>query len=435
MLLKKKINLMVTAVLCLILSNFSFASDNIQRVEKLAEYDFLENLTNILTSSQTVFKGKPMQLTLERDENYNLQLTIKKLVNNYSSIEVKEFNLIGIVNENAEYNLDVANNNEFLYVLLTNSDDSVRDKKNILLRSADGAKWELYKTFPAEWELYDLSVDNNNLSVACTNCEDELKISYIISNDNGKTWSKYSLSEETDISLFSGMANDKLFVVAKTRNPDDRKETQNQLQYKSLKDKSSNWNTADITSLISVSKKENGEDLIFKFEDVESLLSADKYLIALASYSTEPKNEDEEAKTTTVNWISRDNGNTWELFNFKNLETEEVKQLNKHGDTFHLVTSKKIALPELDDVEDDSLDLLGLFMQYLNQQQYSYYTLSSDDINKDESFWLEPHYSMAHGLGYNLDYQKSHLGNYVDTVFLHSENNEIKLEFYRLLEK
>lgn len=231
------------------------------------------------------------------------------------------------------------------------------------------------------------------------------------------------------------MANDKLFVVAQSRNPDNRKETINQLQFKSLKDKNSVWNTADISSLISVSKQQNGKDQVFKFEDIEDLLFADKYLVALASYSTQPQDEDEEPETMNVNWISRDNGNTWELFNFKNLEDEELMQLDKHGDTFHLVTSKKIELPVLDDVEDGGLDLLGLFSQYINKQQYSYYSLSNDDMNRGENFLLEPKHKMEHGLGFNLDYQSSPMGDYVDTVFLHSENNELKLEFYRLLEK
>lgn len=435
MLLKNKINILFTGILFLVLSNFSFASDKIERVEKLAEYDFLENLADFMTSSHAVFQGKPIQLSLERDSSHNTKLSIKKLVNNYSDVKINKFDLNGIINENAEYELDVDKNNNYLYVLLTNSDDSIRDKKNILLRSTDGIDWELYKNFPAEWELFDLKVDGNNLSIACTNCEDELKISYIISNDNGTTWSKYSLSDNTDISLFSGMANDKLFVVAQSRNPDNRKETINQLQFKSLKDKNSVWNTADISSLISVSKQQNGKDQVFKFEDIEDLLFADKYLVALASYSTQPQDEDEEPETMNVNWISRDNGNTWELFNFKNLEDEELMQLDKHGDTFHLVTSKKIELPVLDDVEDGGLDLLGLFSQYINKQQYSYYSLSNDDMNRGENFLLEPKHKMEHGLGFNLDYQSSPMGDYVDTVFLHSENNELKLEFYRLLEK
>lgn len=40
MLLKNKINILFTGILFLVLSNFSFASDKIERVEKLAEYDF-----------------------------------------------------------------------------------------------------------------------------------------------------------------------------------------------------------------------------------------------------------------------------------------------------------------------------------------------------------------------------------------------------------
>lgn len=129
MLLKNKINILFTGILFLVLSNFSFASDKIERVEKLAEYDFLENLADFMTSSHAVFQGKPIQLSLERDSSHNTKLSIKKLVNNYSDVKINKFDLNGIINENAEYELDVDKNNNYLYVLLTNSDDSIRDKK------------------------------------------------------------------------------------------------------------------------------------------------------------------------------------------------------------------------------------------------------------------------------------------------------------------
>lgn len=84
-----------------------------------------------MTSSHAVFQGKPIQLSLERDSSHNTKLSIKKLVNNYSDVKINKFDLNGIINENAEYELDVDKNNNYLYVLLTNSDDSIRDKKYI----------------------------------------------------------------------------------------------------------------------------------------------------------------------------------------------------------------------------------------------------------------------------------------------------------------
>lgn len=427
--LKNKLSLFFISAFMLVYSNLGLAMD---KVEKLAEYDALEMLMDVMQGSNTVFKGKPMLVKLDKDVAGNPSLTTSKMSDNYSQIETHSFALGNLVAHGVDYDIDVESSDDTLFVLLTNEDDSTRSKKNLLLKSTDGTNWELYKTFPAEWELFDLAVDGKHLSLTCVNCEDEFKPSYIISNDNGKSWHKYSLPETTNASFYSGMVNNKLFVVAQNRNPENRKETVNQIVFTDLKTKKSHWVTGDSKKLNSYVKNVNGETVEFKFDDVEDLLAAGDYLIANVTYVA-PATEDRDSLEESTHWLSRDNGLTWELFNFKNLDNESVTQLDYHNNVYHLVTTQNIVVPDLDDEENSGgLDLFGLMMKFFEQQRYSYYTLSKDNMDKTEEFSLAPKFTLEHGVGFNLDYKTSHKASYVDTMFVHNDEDVLKLEFYRL---
>lgn len=433
-----KFSLLFASAFLLAMTNMSFASvtgkTNDSNVEKLAEYNALDFAVDAMEGSNTVFQGKPMMVKLERDTSNKPKLTTTKFVNNYSETESSSFDLGNFVTDDAEYDLDVSSNDDTIYALLTNHDDDMRTKKNVLLKSTDGETWELYKNFRAEWELFDLEVSGKNLSVTCANCEDVFKLAYIISNDNGRSWQKYSLSDDTNGALFSGMANDKLFVVTQVRNPNDRKELISTLSYSDLMKKNSGWKQADISSLMTMSKEEDGVQVNYEFTDIESLYSADNYLIAEVTYTGDVFADEEEEiyKELSSAWISRDGGLTWNFFPLNNLKKEEILQLQKHGQKYHLVTNKKMEFPELDDSDESGLDLFGMVMKYFQEQTYSYYTLSQDDLDKTENYELSPKFQMEHGIGFNIDFKHSHIASYVDTLFLHKSEDDLKLEFYRL---
>lgn len=432
----KKISFAVIGISISSYSHLSLAKEQNQ-IEKLAEYNALDVFTEVIEGANTIFKSSPTLVKLETKQDGSTHLVSTKLTNNYSDLESHRFSLDKYIAKGVDYDLDIDNNDDTLYALLTNQDSATRDKKNLLFKSSDGAHWELYKTFPAEWELYDLDVDNKNISVTCVNCEDELKLSYMVSNDSGKSWKKYSLPETANVSYFSGMVDNKLFVIAANRNPENRKELINELMYTDLNNKNSNWITADTSKLQNFTKRDGEHELLFKLNDIENLLVADNYLIAEVTYATEAT-EDEESIETKQHLISRDNGKTWDKFNLKNLNAENIMQLDKKANTYHLVTSKNLEVLTSEDASndsDDGLDLFGQFMEYIKLQKYRYYTLNTDDMDNTNDFEVSPKIEFDNSIGFNINYKHTPKASFVDTMLIHNDNDDLKLEFYRLHEE
>ena len=426
MLYKNSLKSMLFGALVLVCTNNVLATVT-SKIEKLSEYDALEVLPEAMQGSIQTFKGKPIVVKLDDTDN-GLFLNSTILTNNYTEIENHTFSLQDLTAPNTGYELSVQANDDFLFAMLINNDDKVRQKKNLLFKSEDGRNWQLFKSFPSEWELLDFNVADNNLSVSCLNCEDDLKISYVISSDHGKSWNKYSLPSSSQAWHFSSTVNNKLFVVTEDRNPEDRKKLISELLFTDLQNKAPKWQKADLSKVRTIVK----DDAPLYFKDInEVYATSDGYLLANAVYSNVITDAVDDIEVNT-NLISRDNGKTWSLFELTNLNNEELTQFKKFGSEYHLVTSNLIAAPNFDDAIEGPFDLLSLIMDYFKKQKYSYYTLTKEQLDNTEAFTLEPKFSFEHSLGFNIDYKQSHKASFVDAVLIRNIEDELKVEFYRL---
>lgn len=429
------------ALLLLIISNLTIAGT----VEKLAEYSAFEILADLSSGgSATYLNGHPYLIKLENNDG-KTSLVTTTLINNYSDVVHYDFSLEGIVAANANYEIDAASNSEELFVLLTNDEDSVRKNKNLLLKSTDGKTWKLFKTFPSEWSLDTLEIVGDNISVHCSNCEDTYKDTPVISIDSGKSWQKYPLPESVSYSLYSGIANNRLFAMTESRDAQNRDLVTLELQYKDLKAANSSWVKANIKNLLQIPTP--ADDGFLHLVEVTEIFDIADYLVANVTYET----SSEDYKY--VAWISSDNGANWEFLNF-NLNDGYIMQLAKQNNNYHLVTSKKPSFdaswdPEEQDFvlnlpksyknislshKQDPVNILEAILSYFADQKYSYYAISQEEIlnNSKASLTLSPKFEFPGAVGLNLNYVSNPKTTYVDTMLVRNNQGSLNLEFYRL---
>lgn len=458
---------------------YIISDDNNGRAEKYTEFGedkFLlgligEDILDQENVANVVFKDHLFLYELKASSKNTVMLETTKLTSHYSERELTRVDLGDITKftSKAEYNsfkLQVAKNSDNLYLLLTNNNEKVRKNKSLLFKSDDGFTWTLFKKLRAEWELDQLEVNNNNISVTCTNCEDVKKLAYIISTDNGKSWEKYSLpegaeedklpSKNTDDNnkvpsgkvnyASSGITNTKLFALIHPQNNSQ----EYKLYSKDLTNKESKWVKTNLDSLLSLNKLYNDKEAKFNFSGIEQVYDLDDYLVAAVNYEFRTKNSEEDEDETVVKktylWSSINNGDTWELVNL-DLADNKVKQLNKHHNKLHLVTAKNHDFKLLIHlIFSEGLSVREMIMKsiykYIENQEYNYYSLSKEQLLGAESFSLAPKFTFTNAYGYNLFYRSNPVASYTDAVIInynkgpdqeaYPEGPGIRLSIYRL---
>lgn len=434
-------NLLVMTLLSSILLGFTHKSIA-STVEKLAHYEameFLQPAVSSLSTSFTLFKNQPYVVHLIKSNDNALTLVTTTFKNNYSSLKSFDFNVDSLLpHANADYDITLAANNDEMYLFVTSSNDDYKSQKNLLFKSTDGSSWSLFKTFPSEWLLYDLEVNNDNLILSCVNCQDEAQLSYLISSNRGLKWHKYSLPESANTIDFSAVTSSRVFAGTTTGDPEHHGSYIYTLYSNDITASTvsphNKWVKANIKQLLSFKTNHNGETLTFKFKELSNLFEAEDLLFAQAEYRATSLHH------ASVNkyfiWVSKDNGLTWELLDF-DLKDEVVTQLSKHNAYYHLVTSKNNSFTYSPDPDSTSTDselenFKKAFQDYLHEQKYSYYKISEQTLKEGSTSCLKPNFEFTSAVGLNLNYQANPITSYVDVLLLNSFAQELGVEFYRL---
>ncbi len=432
---KKKYLLILNSWLLLILSfslTYAYGYNYQPTAEKLSEYealDIVETAFNALSTSMTLFKNQPYLVSLVNNSK-GPSLKTTKITRNYSEVATSEFSLSSILPAATEYELSLGANESGMFLLVTNTLDDYKLHRNLLLQSTDGNTWKLVKSFPAEWLLGDLQVNNNNMTLTCQNCEDLAKPAYIISTNNGVKWHKYSLPGSAEDFDFSSVTNDRVFAGTTVLDPDNHATSTYTLYSNDLSSTHNKWVKSHIKNLLVLTAEHENQTLNFKLLGLNQIFDTTDYLVAQAEYRADYDNTKSVTKYFT--WVSKDRGLTWSLLNL-DLKDDAILQFKKHGSNYHFVTAKNTDFKDFVNLESFDLNqMLADLSNYFKHQKYSYYQLTEENVASNNISNLESTFEFDNAMGFNLSYQNNLKTSFTEAMLFHSVNNNVMVEFYRL---